>query len=72
MKYRVRIDLSFEEEAEARNLMDFARTMELKAVNITDNHGNTEISHYELEQCRHDEGLPCVRLERVEVGEKSP
>jgi hypothetical protein len=68
MKYRVRIDLSFENEAEARVLMDCARGLEERAVNIVDSQGGAEISYFEMELCRHDEGLPCTRLERVEVG----
>ena len=67
MKYRVRIDLSFENEAEARTLMDCARGLEEKAVNVNSGRDNEEISYFELELCRHDEGLPCTRLERVEV-----
>jgi len=45
MKYRVRIDLSFDSEAD----------------------DSGEISFCDLEICRHDEGLPCTKLERVEV-----
>ena len=44
MKYRVRCDLSFDREADAKLLMD-----------------------YDLEICRHDEGLPCTRLGRIEI-----
>jgi hypothetical protein len=68
MKYRVRIDLSFENEAEARTLMDCARGLEIKAVSINLGSDSAEISYFELEQCRHDEGLPCTLLERVEIG----
>jgi len=68
MKYRVRIDLSFDNETEARTLMDCAGGLEEKAVNIIDNRGGAEVSYFEMELCRHDEGLPCTRLERVEVG----
>jgi hypothetical protein len=69
MKYRVRLDLSFENEADAQALMDSARGLEAKAVNINSGTDNEEISYFELEMCRHDEGLPCTRLERVEVGQ---
>jgi hypothetical protein len=68
MKYRVRIDLSFENEADARALMEGARTLKTKAVNINPGSDNAEISYFELEQCLHDEGLPCTLLERVEIG----
>jgi hypothetical protein len=69
MKYRVRMDLSFENEAEGRTLMDYARGLEARAVSPPQagNRDNAEISYFELELCRHDEGLPCTRLERVEV-----
>jgi hypothetical protein len=68
MKYRVRIDYSFDTEADARALLDFARGMQIKAVNVNTGSDHPEISCAELELCRHDEGLPCTRLERLEVG----
>jgi hypothetical protein len=67
MKYRVRIDLSFDDEADARALMDFARDVSEKAVSINESNDNAEISFCELEICRHDEGLPCTRLDRLEI-----
>ena len=67
MKYRVRIDLSFDDEADARALMDFAREVSDKAVSINESNDNAEISFCDLELCRHDEGLPCTRLDRVEI-----
>ncbi|HET6477686.1 MAG TPA: hypothetical protein VFF92_01245, partial [Dehalococcoidales bacterium] len=67
MKYRVRIDLSFDSEADARSLMDYAREVSGKAVSINEGRGDEEISFCDLELCRHDEGLPCAKLERVEV-----
>ena len=67
MKYRVRIDLSFDGEIDARALMSYARGLTDKAVSIKEGDDNEEISFCDLEICRHDEGLPCTRLDRVEV-----
>ena len=67
MKYRARIDLSFDDEADARALMDFAREVSSKAVSINEKSDDAEISFCELEICRHDEGLPCTRLDRFEI-----
>lgn len=67
MKYRVRVDLSFDGEVDARAVMDHARGLSSKAVSINEGQDNEEISFCDLELCGHDEGLPCTRLERVEV-----
>ncbi len=67
MKYRVRIDLSFDGETDAQALMDYAKGLAKKAVSINEGEPNEEIAFRDLEICRHDEGLPCTRLERVEV-----
>lgn len=67
MKYRVRIDLSFDSEADAQSLLGFARELSGKAVSINEGGDREEISFCDLEICRHDEGLPCTRLERFEV-----
>ena len=67
MKYRVRTDLSFDSEADAQALMDYARQISSKTVSISEGEVNEEISFCELEICRHDEGLPCTRLDRLEV-----
>ncbi len=67
MKYRVRLDLSFDAETDAQVLMDYARGITSKAVSINEGRDNEEISFYELEICRHDEGLPCTRLNKVEI-----
>ncbi len=67
MKYRVRVDLSFDSEADARSLMDYARTLSGKAVSINESEPNEEIAFCDLELCGHDEGLPCTKLDRVEV-----
>ncbi|MBI4295614.1 MAG: hypothetical protein HY667_00705 [Chloroflexi bacterium] len=67
MKYRVRLDLSFNDEADARAVMSYARQLTDRAVNINTGRENEELSFLDLELCRHDESLPCTRLERVEI-----
>jgi len=72
MKYRVRLDLSFESEADARSLMAYAKNLSSKAVSINEGEVNEEIAFCDLEICRHDEGLPCEKLERVEIRKLLP
>ncbi len=67
MKYRVRLDLSFDNEADAQALMNYAKRASKKAVSIREGEVSEEIAFVDLELCRHDEGLPCTKLERVEV-----
>ncbi len=67
MKYRVRLDLSFANQSDAQALMDAARALSAKAVSINEGKDNEEISFRDLHICRHDEGLPCEKLERVEI-----
>ena len=67
MKYRIRVDLSFASEADAQSVMDYARSLSGKAVSINEGGVNEEISFCDLEICRHDEGLPCTKLDRVEI-----
>jgi len=67
MKYRVRLDLSFDDEADARALMNYAKRVSKKAVSIGEGEVNEEMAFCDLELCRHEEGLPCEKLERVEI-----
>ena len=67
MKYRVRLDLSFDSEADAQSLMNYAKALTDKAVSVNEGSDNEEISFCDLELCRHDEGLPCTKLDRLEV-----
>ena len=67
MKYRVRLDLSFDSEADARSLMAYAKNLSGKATSINEGEVNEEIAFGDLEICRHEEGLPCEKLERVEI-----
>jgi len=72
MKHRVRIDLAFEDEADAQSLMAYAKNLSQKAVSINEGKVNEETSFCDLEICRHDEGLPCEKLERVEIRKLLP
>ncbi len=72
MKYRVRIDLSFANEADAQSLMAYAKNLTGKAVSINEGEVNEEIAFCDSEICRHDEGLPCEKLERVEIRKLLP
>jgi hypothetical protein len=67
MKYRVRLDLSFASEADAQALMTYAKGLSSKAVSVNEGAANEEVAFCDLEICRHDEGLPCEKVERVEV-----
>ena len=67
MKYRVRLDLSFDYEVDAQALMNYAKRASKKAVSIREGEVNEEIAFCDLALCQHDEGLPCTKLERVEV-----
>lgn len=72
MKYRVRLDLSFDSKSDAQVLMDYARGLGSRAVSINEGRDNEEISFSDMEICRHDEGLSCERLERVEIRKLLP
>ena len=72
MKYRVRLDLSFENETDAQSLMAYVKNLCSSAVSINEGEPNEEISFCDLEICRHDEGLPCEKLERVEIRKLLP
>ena len=72
MKYRVRLDLSFINQSDAQSLMAYAKKLSPKAVSINEGTTSEEISFSEMEICRHDEGLPCEKLERVEIRKLLP
>jgi len=72
MKYRVRMDLTFDSEADAKKLMDLAKTLSAKATSINEGKDNEEIAYVDYHKCRHDEGLPCEKIERLEVREVIP
>ena len=70
MKYRVRLDLSFNDKADAQALMNLAKGISKKATSIREGEINEEIAFCDLELCGHDEGLPCQKLERREIRTK--
>ncbi len=57
--FRVRIDESFEDEADAKTLFDFASKMRAKASNINEGKDNEEIGFVERHECKHNEGFSC-------------
>ena len=67
MKFRVRLDLSFDNEANALSLMNYAKSITGKAVSINEGADNEEIAYCDYHLCGHDEGKPCENLERVEI-----
>lgn len=67
MLYRVRLDFSFDSEADAQSLMTYAKNLPSKATSINEGKDNEEIGYLDLELCGHDEGKPCTKLERVEI-----
>ena len=64
--------LSIDNESDAQVLMDYAKQLSNKALSINEGKDNEEISFSELEICRHDEGLPCEKLERLEIRKLLP
>ncbi len=69
MKHRVRLDLSFESESDAAALVECTRQLLPRAAIINAGADNEERGFCEHELCRHDEGLPCTLVEKLEVGE---
>ena len=67
MKYRVRLDLSFDSEADAKALMSYVRIAIPKSLNINIGKLNAETSFCMLEQCYHDEGGSCKLIDKVEA-----
>ena len=70
MKYRVRLDLPFDNKIDAQALMIYAKLASKKAVSINEGKVNEEIAFCDLELCGHDGGLPCEKLERIEIRRK--
>jgi len=67
MKYRVKLDLSFSKESDAKSLVDFAKNLQGKSVSLNEGKLEEEISNIDYHLCGHDEGKPCQPIERVEV-----
>jgi len=72
MKYRVRIDLSFEKEDDARSLMEYAKGLASRAMSINEGQNNEEIAFCDYELCGHDEDKACQRVERLEIKKATP
>ena len=66
MRYRVRLDMCFEKESDARLMVNYAKGKAGKAVNINEGRNGEEISYCDLELCGHDEGRSCTHLIRHE------
>lgn len=67
MNYRVRLDLSFANKADAESLMAHAKNLSQKAVSINEGKPNEEIAFIDYHICRHDENAGCNTLERIEI-----
>jgi len=67
MKYRVKLDLSFENEADATTLVNAAKALQGQAVSYHEGADGEEISYLDYHLCGHDEGQPCQAIERVEI-----
>ena len=67
MKYRVRLDLSFDKEADAKLLLNYAKKISAKATSINEGKVNEEIAFCSYELNGHDENKSCQLIERVEV-----
>jgi hypothetical protein len=67
MKYRVRADMRFETETDARDFASFAQGLVKKARNMNPGASNEEESFVELTLDRADEGLPAISLSRTAI-----
>jgi hypothetical protein len=69
MLHRVRLDLAFQSESDAKALIDYAKSLLPKAKNINKGKYFGEIGYIDREKCRHDETpiKPCEKVERLEV-----
>ncbi len=72
MKHRVRIDLCFEKEDEAKALMEYAKSLASRAMSINEGQNNEEIAFCDYELCGHDEDKACQRIERLEIKKATP
>ena len=67
MKYRVRLDLSFDDEADGNSLVNLAKKLSSKAVSINEGQHNEEIAYIDYHLCGHDEAKPCQSIEKLET-----
>lgn len=59
MKHRVRLDLPFDNESDAKKLLDFAKKLFSKATTINEGKDNEEKAFIDYHLCGHDEGKSC-------------
>ena len=67
MKYRVRLDLPLDNEADAKSLVALAKKLCGKASSINEGQDNEEKAFIDYELCGHDEGKVCQKIERLEI-----
>lgn len=69
MKYRVRVDLPFDNESDAIAFMTQCKVIIAKSTSINEDAMNAEIANIYYEKCYHDETptKPCEVLEKQEV-----
>jgi len=67
MKYRVRLDLSFDAKEDADTLVEAVKKLQSRATNINEGATNEEMSYLVYHLCGHDEGKPCQIIESIEL-----
>lgn len=67
MKYRIRMDISFDDESTAKSLFETVKKSSSKASSINEGKPSQEISYIEYEICGHDEGKECQTIEKIEI-----
>jgi len=67
MKYRVKLDLPFNNETDAKALFNYAKRLFSKASNINEGLDNEEIAFVRYELCGHDEGMPCQIIDNMKL-----
>jgi len=73
MKYRVSLDLAFDEEKHALNLKKEAENLLPEASNINEGKDNQEIGFIDYRECNHDDPtrtIPDKVIEHIDVGER--
>ena len=70
MKYRVKLDLSFNKESDARSLYNLASTLISKASSVNEGKADSKISYIDIHKCGHDENKPCEKVEHKELIKK--
>jgi len=68
MAYKITLVLHFKDEAPIQKAKDFLLPLYQNAITINEGQDNEERGFIELEKCKHDEGEPCKKIGRWEVG----